>query len=387
MEVVTMSFERKSAEHIVTDMVTWMKGCTTKLTDFRVGSKTRTILEAVAIVIEERTDKLFRSIRELIETNIYAIFSFDKIPATYATGTVTFSRVDIADQNYIVLAGTTIVSQASQYNVPLKYYVSKDVIIATGTTSVDVGVVCATAGSIGNISGGSLTGFLQKPVGVDSVTNNLDFITGSEEETSEAQKARFQEFLQAQSRGVLQSIEYGAKLSNVVDTNTGLVTEKVVLAVASEDLINKLGQVDLHIWNGAGTASAELKASVSKSLSGYYDADNNPVYGFKPAGILVNIYSAPIKYVKIKLTVTPETWATLEDLKPLIVAEASRYFSKLKQGQTVIQTALEANLKYVNGISDIKLSISIDSGATYSMSNVQLGTTEIAVLQTPIIYE
>jgi uncharacterized phage protein gp47/JayE len=382
-----MSFDRKSAESIVNDMVAWMRGCTTKITDFRVGSKTRTILEAVAIVIEERTDKIFRSIRELIETNIYSIFSFDRIPATYATGTVTFSRVDVADQNYVILAGTMLLSQASQYNAPLKYYVSTDAIIAVGTTSVDVGVVCATAGTIGNVASGSLNMFVQKPTGIDAVNNSLDFITGSEEETSEAQKARFQEFLQAQSRGVLQSIEYGARLANVVDTGTGLITEKVVLATASEDLVNKPAQVDLHIWNGSGVASANLLASVTKTLTGYYDSNDNPVYGFKPAGILVNVYSAPIKYVKIKLLVTPEPWSTLEDLKPLVLAEAVRYFGSLKQGQTVIQTALEANIKYINGVSDVKLSVSIDSGVTYSVDNIPLGVTEVAVIQTPIIYE
>ena len=381
-----MSFDRKSSESMVTDMVTWIKGCTTKLTDFRIGSKTRTILEAIAIVLEEITDKLFRSIRELIESNIYSVFSFDKIPATYAIGNVTFSRSNIADQNYIILAGTTLLSKASQYNAPLKFYVVKDVIIAVGTTSVDVGVVCETAGTIGNITSGSLTTFLQQPLGVDSVNNALDFVTGTEEETSEAQKARFQDFLQAQSRGVLQSVEYGAKLANVVDVNTGVIIEKVVLAVASEDLVNKLGQVDLFIWNGVGTASPALITSVTKSLTGYYDSKNNPVYGFKPAGILVNVYSAGIKYVKIKLTVTPETWATLADLKPTIQVEASRYFAGLKQGQAVIQTALEANIKYVAGVSDVKLSISVDNGTTYDMNNVTIGATTIAVLQTPITY-
>lgn len=379
-------FDRKSMEDIVSDMITWARGVTTKLTDFRVGSKTRTIMEAVAIVIEERTDALYRSIRELIETNIYAIFGFDKIPATYATGTVTFSRNNIADQNYIIPAGTAILSQATQYSAPIRFYTAQDAIIAMGTKTVNVSVVCEVSGSQGNVAAGSLNTFLQQPVGIDAVTNALDFITGAEEETAAAQKARFQLFQQAQSRGVLQSIVYGAQISTVNDPSTGVVTEKVVQAVASEDLVNKLGQIDLYIWNGAGTASAALVTSVTKTLTGYYDSNNNPIYGYKPAGVIVNVYSAAIKSVNIKLTVTPESWTTLTALQPLILSEVTRYFANLQLGQTVVRSALEANIKYIDGVNDVVLNLSTDNGVTYNQNNVTVTSTQIAVAQTPIVY-
>lgn len=378
-------FERQSMEEIVNSMIEWARGATTKLTDFRVGSKIRTLYEAVALVIEERTDRLFRSMREIIESNTYAIFGFDKIPAMYATGVATFSRTSPAEQAFFIPAGTAIMSQASQYNAPVKFYTTQDAVMSVGNVSVDIPVACAVAGAIGNIEANTLTTFIQAPLGINSVTNAKAFTTGQDEETSEAQKARFQAFMQAQSRGVLPAIEYGAKLAKLTDAQ-GAVTEQIKQAKAVEDLQNSLGTVKLYIWNGVGTASQALIDAVNKNLTGYYDSNNNPVYGYKPAGILVSVYQATINYVNIKLIITPESWTTVDLLKPSIEAEISRYFVGLQMGQPVIQTALEANIKYIDGVYDVKVQLSTDNGASYNTVNVTVGSTAVAVVKTPIVY-
>jgi uncharacterized phage protein gp47/JayE len=374
-------------EVLVTTMITWIRGTTTKLTDFRVGSRIRTVLEAIAKVIEEQTDKLYRAIKELIESNIYAVLGFDKIPATYATGSVSLSRATAADKNYTIPAGTTILSKATQYAAPLKFSTTADAVLIIGTTSVDVPAICNTAGTVGNVAANSITTFLQRPTGIDNVTNAAKFDTGVDEETSEAQKARFQEFIGAQSRGVLQSISLGAKYAVITDPTTGRITEKVTQAKATEDLVNKLGQVDLYVWNGVDGASEALMTAIDLKLTGYYDANGNPVYGYKPAGILVNKHIAGVHYVVLKLVLTLESWASLDDaMKAVIEAEINAYFSKLKLTQTLVQSTLQSNVGKISGISDIKLYISVDNGVTFTMDNVTVGDTELVVLKLPIIY-
>jgi hypothetical protein len=102
---------------------------------------------------------------------------------------------------------------------------------------------------------------------------------------------------------------------------------------------------------------------------------------------MVNIYSAPIKYVTIKLSVTSEVWATLESLKSIIENLIDSYFGALKQGDTAIQTALEAKIKYIDGVNDVKLYFSLDSGVTWITDNITTTENEIAVVQKPLIYE
>lgn len=381
-----MSFERKSMEYLVNKMINWAQGVSPKLTDFRIGSKTRTLLESVALALEEQYDKIFRAIRQLIEDNIYAIFSFSKIPVVYATGTVTFARSTPADQNYLITAGTMLMSQATQYNSPIRYYTSADALLAVGTMSVNVGVICDLPGEQGNIPSGTLITFVQKPIGVETVTNPLEFTTGKEEESKENQKTRFQQFRLAQTRGVLQSIQYGATLAKVLDPTTGATLEYVTQALALEDLPTRKGEVDLYICKGVGNATDALKLAVNTILDGYYDTAGNPVYGFKPAGTLVNIYSATIIYATIKTIVTPESYTTLDLMKSLIEAEIAVYFGSLKLGQTVVQSSLEASIKKIKGIYDIKLYLSTDNGVTYNENNITVSQTQIIMPKTPIVY-
>ena len=381
-----MAFERKSMEYLVNRMVSWARGVSPRLTDFRVGSKTRTIMESVALVVEELYDKLFRGLRQIIEDNVYAIFNFSKVPVTYTTGIATFSRSTPADQNYTIAAGTMLMSKATEYNAPIRFYTSVDVVLAIGTTSVNVAVVCDLPGVQGNIPAGALTTFVQKPIGVEAVTNALEFITGEEEESKEAQKERFQQFLEAQTRGVLQSIEYGAKKAKVLRAETGDILEEVMQALATEDLPDRKGEVDLYICNGIGAASDALIAAVVKILGGYYDDAGNPVYGYKPGGIQVNIYSAPIVAVVVKVDAVAEAYTTVELLKPLIEQEISIYFAKLSLGQTVVQSALEANVKRIKGVYDVKLYLSNDAGETFSTDNVIVNESERALIDGSIVY-
>jgi len=378
-------FERLSMEQIYAKMEGWAKGVTSKVTDFRVGSKVRTVLEAVAVVVEELYDRIYRRLKALIEESIYTIVGFNKIPATYASGIARFGKASPAEQDYFIPAGTMVQSRASQFTAPQKFRTTQDALLLAGSTYVDVPVVCMEPGTIGNIEANTLTEFVQKPTGIDTVTNPSAFTNGREEETLEEQKARFQRFIESQTRGILQSVEYGATLAVVKDEN-GNIVERVLDALAVEDLPARKGEVDLYIWNGVGQASEALIDEIWRIEKGYYDEFGNPVYGYKPAGIWLNIYSASVKNVKIQLQVTPESTVTLEELKPQIEAEIDRYFSEVKMGSTVIQTALEANIKDIEGIYDVKLYFSTDGGASYDTNNIVLGSYEVCLLDKPIMY-
>lgn len=377
-------FDRVSLEQILTLMFNWTMGITSKLTDFHVGSKLRTLYEAVGLVVEDLYDKVYRAIKVTIPANIYAVFDFSKIPATYASGDITFTRLTPADKDYLIVAGTMVYTVSTASTQALGYKLSADITLLTGTSSIKGLCVCTTAGSAGNTASNTITSVPLKPVGIDSVTNATAFSNGAEEETSAAQKARFQNFINAQAKGVLQSIEYGAELSVVADANS-IVTEQVVQAVAFEYLPERKGEVDVYLWNGINGASAALIAAVKKNLYGYYDESGRAIFGFKPAGILANVYSVLLKNVTIKLLITPESWTDLPTVKPLAEAEIDTFFAELSIGQTLVQTALEALIKDIDGINDVKLSLSLDT-TIFNDSNVTVQAFELPIAVKPILY-
>jgi len=381
-------FERKSMEQLLQKMVDWSRGVSTKITDFRVGSRVRTMYEAVALIVEELYDKVYRNNKIMIEENIYTVLGFPKRPAVYATGMVTFGRSTPADANYLVSAGTVVKTKATQNGAPVEFRTTEDVLLPMGQTSVTAPVVAVQAGKIGNVEANSIVDFITKPSGIETVTNASAFSNGLEQETRDEQKVRFQKFIKSLMRGTLPAIEYGAMLAELKDSE-GRITERVTTSRAFEYLPERKGEVDVYIWNGVGTASEALLAEAKKIVEGYYDPNTGePVYGYKSAGILVTYYSATAKSVTIKLAITPEEGAVLDDLKPYVEREVDDFFATLKLGQTLIQTALETRVKLIAGVYDVKLYLSTDGGTTYTQDNLTTTSgTEIFVAQKPLIYE
>lgn len=368
-------FERKSMEQIVNDMIRWTRGVTTKITDFRVGSKTRTLYEAVAVQIEQLYDRVYRSMKKLIEENIYTVIGFSKLEPTFASGMVRLSRMEIATMNYLIPSGTVVLSRATQTRAPLRYLTFEDVILEEGKTSVDVRVVCDEPGEQGNIGVGEIIDFLTKPAGVDYVINVEPMAGGREEETKEAQKLRFQEFIEANTRGVVQSIEYGAKTVALVGED-GVEVEKVLQSIAIEGT----GYVDLYIWNGTGTASEALKQEVDRVMMGYYDEDGNPIYGYKPAGIPVNVHSAIVRLVKVNIEAVIHEWAipNKAQIDDMLRTEVNNYFRNLRMSDTVFYSTIVARAKRIEGMKDVLVTMSLE-GAPYSRDNLHTEKFEICV--------
>jgi len=377
-------FERMSKEQITDKLMKWSRAVSPRLTDFRRGSVIRTLYEAVAGAIEGLYDSVFRSIKQLIENNLYAVIGFDKLQAVPSSGTVTFSKDAPGTSDIVIPAGTSLVAEPNMYRPPLVFYTLADATLQAGYTSVDVDVVCSEAGAVTCVEANAIITFASKPFGIDSVTNNLAFTNGKDDESSEDQKVRFQDYMDASTRGTLQSIEYGAKQAYLLD-DSGNMKEQVLQAIATEDPKNKPSQVDLYVWNGVGAPSEDLKALIQKIQLGYTDPNGTRVYGYKVAGTLVNIYTSNICNVKIKLTLTAQSWAVEADVRKAIERELATFFYRLKMGQTVLYSELSALVKNVNGVYDVRVQLSTDGGTTYNTNNIVVDGTTLA-LNNGVVY-
>lgn len=103
-----MSFQIKKFSSIVASMINWMSGATTKVTDFNQGSVIRTILEAVAMELEELYYQLLQATQEAIEEAIYRTFNFPRNPSEKATGMIRFTRMTGSEEAISILSGTLV---------------------------------------------------------------------------------------------------------------------------------------------------------------------------------------------------------------------------------------------------------------------------------------
>lgn len=213
------SFGVKYFETIAGSIINFFAGNNSKLTDLNVGSRLRTIFEAVAIELEQIYYQLFIGITDGIKTAVYDSFSFPLLQSRAASGTVRFSRTTAAPVGGVTIPSGTQVSTAGSSESPAVAYQTVDtVVIPEGATFIDALVVATTDGSIGNAPAGTVTVLIGSPAGVSAVTNQAAFFTGRDLETDSERQARFQTFIANLSRSTLGAIETAAlAVDNIVD--------------------------------------------------------------------------------------------------------------------------------------------------------------------------
>jgi len=108
-----MSFQVKKFDSIVASMLNWLSSTTDKITDFNIGSVSRTLLESVAIELEELYYQLLKAVEEAIEESIYRAFNFPRNPAERATGAITFTRLTGSETTITVPLRTLVSTDSS----------------------------------------------------------------------------------------------------------------------------------------------------------------------------------------------------------------------------------------------------------------------------------
>ncbi len=94
-------------------MINWLSSNTARITDFNVGSTSRTLLEAVAIELEELYYQLLIAVQEAIEEAIYRAFNFQRNPAESSTGLVRFERSSGSELTISVPRGTNVATDSA----------------------------------------------------------------------------------------------------------------------------------------------------------------------------------------------------------------------------------------------------------------------------------
>lgn len=335
-------------------MVNWAKATQQKVTDFNIGSVFRTMVEAIAIEIDQLYQMMFVGLKEGIEVSVYNSFDFEKITALPAAGLI---RVFINSSltPTLIAASTTF----SQIGGDLTFSSSADVTIAPGATYADVLVTCDTPGTIGNIGAG--TAFSAEPAidSFSSASNLSAFSSGVDEETAAERKSRFNDFVSSLNRGTVKAIRYGLTLAYLTDSN-GNKTERVVSSSIIEPWLTDPGStvslVNCYIHNGAGSTSSDLVDRAREVIYGYYDEAGVAVPGWKAAGVQVEIYAATETTVAVTGVLTAQDGYDKPTLVSLAVQTIYSYIIALGIGETLVKSELIRLVKEIDGVYDITFS-------------------------------
>lgn len=348
-----MAFQLKDFSSIAASMVNYMRATTSRVTDFNPGSVARTLLESVAIEIEELYQNFFHGVKEAIPVSLYTSLDFDALSAIPASGMV---RVSVtASAGIQTIPANTVFSSVG---LATSYMSQEDVVVPAGNTYVDVRVVASVPGMVGNIAAGKQFQLTPAIPGMVSAENQAAFRNGSEAENEADRKARFRAYILALSRGTVSALEYGLKTAAIKNA-TGVEIERVKAASVIEpykmDPIAPVAWVKCYIHNGTGQTSGELVARAAEVLHGYYDENGQAVPGWKAAGVKVEVFAAAETPVDVAGTLTEvpgyDKAALIDQAQQLVYG----YLLGLNIGESAVKAEIISMIQQLEGVYNIVL--------------------------------
>lgn len=333
---------------ILSGMIARLAGGQSQLTDFNVGSVVRSLLEAPAAEIEALYIEFVNGLLDAIPTAIYSGFSFTRLPATYASGQITFSKT-IGHPGLVLIPKGTVVSVR---DTGQSYATAEEASIAPDYDVANVRVVALSPGARGNTIAGSVNSVGTGIPGIDSVTNPAAIVSGRDEESDAERAVRFAGYIESIARGTPNAMRYAVGMAKIVDEN-GAITE-YVSRIGIDEVAP--GKVVLWVHGSGGPVSQELLDQIHLMIHGYMDRNEVPIPGYRSAGVQVVLRR--MRQVPIDLTVQVTTkpgYAMNQNMVDDVVAAAGAYFATVQPGDVVAVSLLAAHLVRVQGVLSVNI--------------------------------
>jgi uncharacterized phage protein gp47/JayE len=309
--------------------------------------------------------------------------------ATHATGSVTFSRSETAGKDYTIPSGTAVQTDS---NDATKYETQESVILAGGTTSVQVPIESVATGVNKNTGANTVTIVPSPPAGIESVNNPAEITGGTNEETDESLRGRAKEGLSEGSRSSAPALIYGAKALD------GVTSVSIFINDTSSDNTGSGGLPDhsfeLVILGGnqqeIGQMILETKAAGDTSWGGS-NGTEKIVNAELPNGQTHEIsYSQPNPvtiYIDADITKTDEyrgDYVVRNSIVEYIgglTSGGNEENGEILVGDNVLAGKVEYAIRDVDGVYDVdSLTIGVSDNPTgtgdVSISNSDVATTD-----------
>ena len=340
-------FSVTSAEFRITRMLTWLAGVAqSKLTDFIIGSVARSKIEAIAVEMEAQEFQVYQGIQDAIPVAVYDSFGFPLLSAQPATGNVTFSAATIAAADIPIPKGTVVTTASGSP----AFMTTAATFIPSGSISTTAIVQCTAAGTVGNVDAATITRLQSAVSGVSTVTNAARLSNGTAAENNADRAVRFQKYLASLSRGTKAALEYGA-LQAVYQSES---VKAVKVVAAEEQSPIAPGHPLVYVWNGTGTASANLLAAVATILTNDYKAAGDVLR----AG--TEILSCVVNPLDFTVALSLMSGYDQTTLRLAAQGEIDGYILSLGVGEKVVHSEIVKRIMALAGVYSVHLSVPSD---------------------------
>jgi uncharacterized phage protein gp47/JayE len=373
------SLNIKDFTTLVRDQVTAIQGRAAGLVDFTIGSLLRAIAESNASVLQwlqQLIVTLLATTRASTSSDAdldswMADFGFLRLSASFATGSVTYSRFTPSNSALIPigsLVGSTDGSQQFSVTIdtanPLYNATLGGYLVPAGTATATVPVIASTAGAAGNALVGTVTVIVGSISGVDTVTNTGVFNNGVDPETDSRFRARFILWVQSLSKGTKAAIGYA--LASMQQGVTYTLTEN-----QNYDGSLNYGYFYAVADDGSGAPSGAFLTSAA-----------NAVEAVRPFTSRYGIFGPVLVTANVGMTITTDASVSHAVVVAQVISAIQVYISSLSLGQILPYTKL-GQIAYavspaITNVSAILLNGSTADLAATNKQVIRPGTITVA---------
>lgn len=320
-----------TAIQTASNLLSLMAALNGQSTDFVPGSQVRTLAETIGAVTEVQGVAGQALALQSLMYGALSLFNIQPSIATFATGLATFatsipvSGAPNAPQAVDIPPGTLIQTAGG-----IQFSTLTDTVLASGTASVLASIVATTAGALGNVASGAITGTPLTSIGYPLyVTNTVATAGGADPGTQSSALALFA--AKVMSLGLASPVAAANAAIGVVATGTG---ETVQFASNYEPWIaagsgagSGVAGFTVYVDNGTGGASASLLAAVRAWLTGSATAG---LSGYRPAGVPFTVAAVTPVYASAAVSglLYPGLLAT-GSVAPAVTSGIISYFNSI----------------------------------------------------------
>ncbi|WP_435018506.1 baseplate J/gp47 family protein [Tundrisphaera sp. TA3] len=373
MALTTYNFTR-----LVSNIATAMQASASASLDFTPGSVLRALCEAIsgtvlwlqAIILQLLTLTRAATSKNADLDSWMADYDFTRLPASYATGQVTFSRFTPTQQAVVPINASVQTADGSRrffvtldagnpaYNPSLGGYV-----LGAGIASVSVPVQAVDAGIGGNVLAGSIA-VLSTPIpGVDTVANGVAFANGIDAESDPAYRARFVLYLASLSKATKTAIRYA-----VTSLRQGLA----LTITENYDYAGNYRPASFYVVvdDGTGYPSSDLLTNAG-----------NAIEAVRADGITFAVFAPAVATANVGVTVATAPGYDHNDVVGAVGTALTRFINALPLATGLPYTRLASVIYGVPGVVNAS-SILLNGGtadlAADQKTKVRAGTITVA---------
>lgn len=375
-----MAIQTQSFSTIVGNAVAAIQGAASQLVDLTIGSVLRVFVESNAMItlwlqglaLQIAALTRFSTSTGSDADSWAADYGFLRLPATAASGQVTFARftataqatipvgtlVQTADgsQQYSVIADTT----QSAYNAGINAYV-----IPASTSSIAATVQAVAGGSAGNAGAGIINTMGSSISGVDTVTNASPFANGADAEPDAAYRTRFIQYIASLPEGTPTAIINAVK--NLQQGAAAYLTENMNTSGAYQ-----AGYFYVVVDDGTGSPSGTFLANATAAINKVRPVGESNFGVFAPSIVTANV----------AMTVAAGAGYLHSTIAPLVQSAITSYINSLPIAGTLpfsrlAQVAYDASPGVVN-VTAVTLNSATADITASSQQLIKAGTVTIS---------